>query len=76
MEALCGADLAWLVSARLIFPPSTESRSALSSAQTPSLSNPSVFHVAWGTLAGSLNELAIPPLLPPPAFASSPYATC
>lgn len=40
------------------------------------LSSPSVFHVAWGTLAGSLNELTLPPLLPPPAIAFSLCVTC
>lgn len=45
------------------------------------LSSPSVFHVAWGTLAGSPNELARPPSLPPPpppppAIACCPCATC
>lgn len=40
------------------------------------LSSPSVFHVAWGTLAGSPNELAPLPPQPPPVIVSSPCATC
>lgn len=40
------------------------------------LSSPSVFHAAWGTLAGSPNELALLPPRPPPVIVSSPCATC
>lgn len=81
MEALCGADLTQLVSARVIFPLSAGAWSVLSSAQPKphgaltNLSSPSVFHVAWGTLAGSPNEPALLPPWPPPVIVSSPCAT-
>lgn len=76
MEALCGADLTQLVSARFIFPPSTRARSVLSSAQTPWRSHQSIKSISvlcslggrW--LAARMSSLSLL-LFPPPAFASS-----
>lgn len=79
---VCAVDLTQLVSARFIFPLSTGVWSVLSSAQPKphgaptNLSGPSVFRAAWGTPAGSVNELALLPLWPPPVIVWSPYATC
>lgn len=75
VEALCGADLTRLVSARFIFPPSTGVWSALSSAQTPWCSTQSIKSISVSCCLGDTGwqpEWACSS----PTSSSSPCATC